>query len=103
MALIQAFVPFPLFPIVSRVRARTLQVLTTLPRKSWAMARENLAASSTHNAACLEIIDSALFVLVLDDVTPKDVHEAASNMLHGTYKVKAKGENGLEFIQVSSG
>jgi len=77
-----------------------LGVLTTLPRKSWAVARDNLKASSSHNSAALEIIDSALFVLVLDDFVPNDIHEAAANMLHGSYKVDS--EDGLQYFQRGS-
>jgi carnitine O-acetyltransferase len=35
------------------------------------------------NATALRVIDSSLFVLVLDDYAPEDVHGAAANMLHG--------------------
>jgi len=63
-------------------------VLTTMERRVWAKARRELSASSSHNHAALRIIDSALFVLVLDDFVPKNVDEAASNMLHGTYQLR---------------
>ena len=69
---------------------QALGVLTTQPRKKWAKLRENLVQSSPHNAEALEIVDSALFVLALDDYAPKDVHEGIANMLHGTYKVDCK-------------
>mmetsp|Transcript_17642 Transcript_17642/g.25521 ORF Transcript_17642/g.25521 Transcript_17642/m.25521 type:complete len:600 (+) Transcript_17642:277-2076(+) len=65
-------------------------VLTTLPRKSWAVARENIEKTSDHNRSALELIDSALFVLVLDDFVPRDINEAASNMLHGSYNLEHK-------------
>ena len=55
-----------------------------------------MVASSPKNAASLRIVDSALFVLVLDDYTPCDIKEAASNMLHGTYKLKPD-ENGVDY------
>jgi len=60
----------------------SLGVLTTLPRKEWAAARNLLVATSQHNQTALDVIDGALFVLVIDDVTPTDIHEAAANM-HG--------------------
>lgn len=66
--------------------AAGLGVLTSLPRTEWARARNRMAALPK-NADALHIIDSALFVLVLDDFIPETVHQAASNMLHGTYKV----------------
>ena len=62
-------------------------VLTTLPRKTWATARAELLESSDRNKKSMQIIDSALFVLVLDDYEPKNIHDAASNMLHGTYDI----------------
>ncbi len=62
-----------------------LGVLTTLPRSSWADARERLTKISQMNRDALHIIESALFVLALDEFTPEDVHQAAANMLHGTH------------------
>jgi carnitine O-acetyltransferase len=63
-----------------------LGILSSLPRSRWAKAREVLC-QSVQNAAALNIIDSALFVLVLDDFSPNDVHETAANMLHGTNRL----------------
>jgi len=63
--------------------------LTSLPRESWANAREILVQTSEHNSTALAIIDSALFVLVLDEFVPADVHEAAANMLHGTHAMSS--------------
>lgn len=71
-------------------------MLTSLPRKDWASAREDLVATSPKNSAALRIIDSALFVLVLDDYVPCDIHEAAANMLHGTYKLE-RDEDGVDY------
>ncbi len=64
-----------------------LGVLTTLPRKDWAVAKQTLMLVSEKNRNALEIIDSALFILCLDDLIPNNIHEAASNMLHGTTKL----------------
>jgi len=64
-----------------------LGVLTSLPRNEWARARRTMVAASSRSAESLNIVDSALFVLVLDEYVPETVHKAASNMLHGTYKV----------------
>ena len=64
-----------------------LGVLTSLPRNEWAVAREEIASFSSQNADALRIIDSALFVLVLDEYIPASTNEAAANMLHGTYKM----------------
>ena len=68
----------------------SLGVLTTLPRKEWADARNMVVSASEQNETALEVIDGALFVLVIDDVKPKDIHEAASNMLHGTYDLRSR-------------
>jgi carnitine O-acetyltransferase len=63
-------------------------VLTSLSRNEWAIVREEMIAHSpVHNEESLAIVDSALFVLVLDDYTPPDKHAAASNMLHGSYEL----------------
>ena len=67
-----------------------LGALTTLNRNEWSVLRGSLHDSSPHNAAALEIVDSALFVLCLDDFTPADVHEGVANMLHGTYRLESK-------------
>eukprot|EP00985_Skeletonema_marinoi_P022214 scaffold14073_cov137-Skeletonema_marinoi.AAC.5 len=70
----------------------SLGVLTTLPRKEWAAARNLLVSTSQHNETAFEVIDGALFVLVIDDVSPKDIHEAAANMLHGTYDLRSRDD-----------
>jgi len=70
-----------------------LGVLTSLPRREWASARQMIMeGDDENNIKALQIIDSALFVLVLDDHTPKNIKEAACNMLHGSHKL-VKGPN----------
>lgn len=64
---------------------KAVGVLTTLPRDSWARARIKLSEMSERNIMNLSQIDSALFVLALDEFRPETVHEAAANMLHGTH------------------
>ena len=69
----------------------SIGVLTTTTRGNWAEARSLLVRHSPeHNLGVLRIIDSALFVLVLDDYAPKDISDAASNCLHGSYKLSEK-------------
>lgn len=71
------------------IRAQqSLGVLTSLPRNEWAVAREELIQHSPMNEESLQIIDSALFVLVLDEYIPQNKHDAAANMLHGSYLLK---------------
>ena len=59
-----------------------LGVFTSLPRSKWAVARQELCQNESNELA-LRMIDSALFVLVLDDYIAPDIHTAAANMLHG--------------------
>jgi carnitine O-acetyltransferase len=66
---------------------QAMGVLTSLPRTEWAVAREQISSCSLQNSDALRIIDSALFVLVLDDYVPADANETAANMLYGTYKL----------------
>lgn len=61
-----------------------LGALTALPRSEWAKARLELCRSHEVNKLALKVIDSSLFVLVLDDFAPSDIHAAAANALHGT-------------------
>jgi len=65
-----------------------LGVLTSLDRTQWAQAREEIIRHApTTNTESFAIVDSALFVLVLDDCSPRTKHEAAANMLHGSYEL----------------
>lgn len=66
-----------------------LGVFTSLPRAQWADARQELVETSDANQNALTLIDSALFVLVLDSYAPETIHEAAANMLHGTNQLAA--------------
>jgi carnitine O-acetyltransferase len=66
-----------------------LGVFTSLPRAQWATARQDLIQTSEANENALTLIDSALFVLVLDSYAPQTIHEAAANMLHGTNQLAA--------------
>ena len=67
-------------------------VLTSLPRSEWSQIRAELSLSE-ENQKSLHVIDSALFVLVLDDFTAPDIHKAAANMLHGTQTLIDKGDH----------
>jgi carnitine O-acetyltransferase len=64
-------------------------VLTTLPRREWAKIRDQLGqGGDERNAQYLTIVDSALFVLVLDDgILTSSIDEKAANILHGTVNV----------------
>ncbi|AHH18175.1 putative acetyltransferase [Nocardia nova SH22a] len=56
--------------------------LTTLARAEWAGVRGELAADAG-NAAALDTIETALFCVCLDDVTPADELAACDRLLHG--------------------
>lgn len=69
----------------------SLGVLSTEKRRTWHQLRVELE-KNVHNRQCLTMIDSALFVLCLDDDAPSDVTELTNNMLCGTYRL----EEGLQ-------
>ena len=68
--------------------ASSLGVLTTLDRKTWGKVRAELSEVAMNNEYLI-IMDSSLFVLVLDDYIPTNVHDAAANMLHGSYQIRS--------------
>jgi carnitine O-acetyltransferase len=72
------------------VSQSAIGLLTSLGRNEWAEAREEIVNTSKRNRDALKLIDSALFVLVLDDYIPLSKHDAASNMLHGSYNVQQR-------------
>jgi carnitine O-acetyltransferase len=71
-------------------------LLTSLGRNQWAEAREEIVKTSKQNKHALKMVDSALFVLVLDEYIPENKHDAASSMLHGSYSLQKskKSANG---------
>lgn len=84
-----------------------LGVLTSLERNEWAKAREEMIKNSPKNAESFQLIDSALFVLVLDDYVPKNKHDAAANMLHGSYQLaewkEKAGTCGMAHLEYQAG
>ncbi|WP_062997227.1 choline/carnitine O-acyltransferase [Nocardia mikamii] len=56
--------------------------LTTMARAEWAGVRGRLL-EDPENAAALEVIETALFCVCLDDVTPADQLAASDQLLHG--------------------
>ncbi|CAC5425186.1 CPT2 [Mytilus coruscus] len=59
-------------------------VLTSENRDTWATIRQQLLNSGNENT--LQLIDSAAFVLTLDDCAPKDPNDITKNFLHGDGK-----------------
>ncbi|TIA88849.1 hypothetical protein E3P99_02363 [Wallemia hederae] len=66
---------------------RSIGVLTTENRKIWSSNRDFLSRN-TDNANNLDMIDQALFVVCLDDITPESTAQLCDNMLCGTSQVK---------------
>ncbi|KAJ5491177.1 mitochondrial carnitine O-acetyltransferase [Penicillium diatomitis] len=65
-----------------------LGVLSTENRKVWSGLREIMTKDATsNNAECLNIVDTALFVLCLDDTEPTSTAELCANMLCGTSEI----------------
>ncbi|KAG1758185.1 carnitine acetyl transferase [Suillus occidentalis] len=54
---------------ITEVARTAIGVLTTENRKTWSSLRHELAEDKT-NAACLRLVDDALFVVCLDDAAP---------------------------------
>lgn len=62
-------------------------VLSTENRKIWSAHRDTLLSDS-NNHRCLDVVDSALFVVCMDDAEPATSAELCNNMLCGTYKLQ---------------
>jgi carnitine O-acetyltransferase len=63
-------------------------VLSTENRKTWSGLRDVLTREEgSNNSECLNIVDSALFIICLDYTEPKDVSQLCGNMLCGTNEV----------------
>ena len=60
-----------------------LGALTALPRAKWALLRSYIATLVPENARSLAVLDSALFVVCWDEITPTEVEAASKNALHG--------------------
>ncbi|TFK32615.1 acyltransferase ChoActase/COT/CPT [Crucibulum laeve] len=71
----------------SEVARSAIGVLSTENRKVWSSLRR-LLYSDRSNAACLEIVDNALFIVCLDDTAPADLADLCNNFLCGTYSLQ---------------
>ncbi|MFR9750035.1 choline/carnitine O-acyltransferase [Nocardia sp. 004] len=60
----------------------TVGHLTTKARAEWAVSRQRLL-EDPENAAALDTIETALFVLCLEDFAPRDELHACDQLLHG--------------------
>ncbi|WFD26500.1 carnitine O-acetyltransferase [Malassezia nana] len=61
-------------------------LLTTEKRRTWSKYREELM-KDPENQQYLSIVDSALFILCLDDNAPEDTSVLTQNMLCGSYEL----------------
>jgi carnitine O-acetyltransferase len=57
--------------------------LTTKARAEWAASRQALLGCHPANAVALELIETALFCVCLEDFAPRNVLEACDQLLHG--------------------
>lgn len=60
-----------------------LGALTSKARAEWAASREAFRELDTANAEALDVIESALFCLCLEDFAPADTRAACDQLLHG--------------------
>ena len=72
---------------VHQVAQNALGILTTESRKIWSHLRTELIKSNKNNASSLAVVESALFVVCLDDSEPEDLAELCGNFLCGGYKL----------------
>lgn len=69
------------------VAKSAIGVCSTENRKIWSSLRE-LIKGDRQNAACLEVVDGALFIVCLDDASPADLAQLCDNFLCGTYDLR---------------
>lgn len=70
------------------VAQNAIGLLTTENRKIWSDLRNSILKSNKNNAECLAVVDSALFIVCLDDCKAKDLSELCGNFLCGTYDLQ---------------
>nr|XP_019005599.1 carnitine O-acetyltransferase [Kwoniella mangroviensis CBS 8507]OCF69060.1 carnitine O-acetyltransferase [Kwoniella mangroviensis CBS 8507] len=73
---------------VQSVASNSVGILTTESRKIWSSLRADLIKSNKLNASCLSVVESALFIVCLDDAGPEDLAELCGNFLCGGYKLE---------------
>lgn len=67
----------------------SIGVLSTENRKVWSGLRDVLGKDEgTNNSDCLNLVDSALFILCLDYTEPKTTSDLCMNMLCGTSQIE---------------
>jgi len=77
-------------------------IFTTMDRDEWAEARESLLQIDKRNKECIEKIDSAIFVLCLDDKSMETLEDASNMLLHGNGRNRWFDKS-LQFIVTENG
>eukprot|EP00940_MAST-03C_sp_MAST-3C-sp2_P002444 g2444.t1 len=75
----------------TRTASCAVGVFTTNERRMWAKHRAELVRASKINETSLQMIDSAMFVVCLDDSRPSTVEAMAATALHGSYLLSQDG------------
>lgn len=70
-------------PALTKAPRTAVGNLTTKPRAAWAQSRAALIDCHPRNAAALEVIESALFCVCLEQTEPASTLEACDQLLHG--------------------
>lgn len=70
-----------------QVAQSALGILTTESRKIWSNLRQQLIQANKASASSLEVVESALFVVCLDDFATEDLGELCGNFLCGSYRL----------------
>jgi carnitine O-acetyltransferase len=66
---------------------QAMGLLSTENRRAWSSLRK-VIAKDKHNASCLRIVDTALFIVCLDDAAPDNLADLCNNFLCGTYSLQ---------------
>lgn len=74
------------------VASNAVGLLTTENRKIWHDMRCKITDSNKNNKECLQVVDSALFIVCLDDKQPEGLNKICENFLCGTYEM----QNGVQ-------
>ncbi|HEU0103908.1 MAG TPA: choline/carnitine O-acyltransferase [Mycobacteriales bacterium] len=76
--------------------------LTTQAREDWATTRHALLEAAPDNREALDVVESALFCVCLEDLVPENVHSACDLLLHGN-SANRWFDKALSFIVFADG
>ncbi|GAB5590517.1 carnitine O-acetyltransferase yat1 [Umbelopsis nana] len=71
---------------VHEIAKNSVGVLTTESRPNWARLRERLNEGG-ENREALKVVDTSLFIVCLDHVSPETSDDLSTNMLCGSYEI----------------